>query len=187
VSADPGRTSHGPESGRGPWSVSGARLLIAATAASLALVAVYLAAGGGAYEPTPVRDPCLPREWRSPDDLDQVAQQFTLSALDGAACELDVSRERLALALSTEESRAAFAAEHDISEDELEAAIRAGLERAIDDADAAGALPPFAATPLRELARQLPVEEAIRLIYGAGDVLALGAGLPERLGDLLPG
>ena len=69
------------------------------------LVGAYLAAGGGGYEPTPVADPCAPREWTSPEGVEEIAQQFFLSALDGAACELGVSRETLAAALATEESR----------------------------------------------------------------------------------
>ena len=83
------------------------RLLVGGAAAlSLLLAVVYLAAGGGSYEPTPVADPCEPRAWTEPGDLEETAQQFFLSALDGAACELGVSREELAAALATEESRA---------------------------------------------------------------------------------
>jgi hypothetical protein len=171
-------------------SISGRVLVFGATAASVLLVFAYLAAGGGGYEPTPVADPCEPRAWTDPDDLEEGAQQFLLSALDGAACELEVTREELAAALATDESRQAFAAERGIDELQLEFAIRAGIRRAIDDAERAGALSPIVAGGLRALANRIPVEEAIALIGGAEDAFD-GAGgilddLLDQADDLLP-
>ena len=64
------------------------------------------------------------------------------------------------MALATPESRAEFAASHGIGEAELEAAVRAGVKRGIDDAEAAGALNRFA-TGLRAIAARLPVDEAV--------------------------
>jgi hypothetical protein len=160
-------------------------LVIGAAVASLTLAFVYLAAGGGSYEPTPVADPCQPRAWTSPDDLADDAQQFFLSALDGAACELGVSREELAAGLATAEARDRFAAEHGIDDLRLEFAIRAGVGRAIDDAQAAGALSPLVATGLRALANRLPVEETIALIGGAEDVFSGAGSVLGNLGDLL--
>ena len=162
--------------------VSGPILVAGALAASIALVVVYLAAGGSGYEPTPVADPCQAREWRSPDAAEEYAEQFFLSALDGAACELDVSRESLVVALATEESRREFAAERGISDAELEAAIRAGVERAIDDAEAAGALNPLIASGLRGLVARLPVDEALALIDDAGALFSGAGGLLDQLG-----
>ena len=162
--------------------MSGRGLVAAAVAASALLVGVYLAAGGSEYEPTPVADPCQAREWRSPDSVDRYAEQFFLSALDGAACELGVSREELIVALPDSDSRAEFAAEQGISEADLEAAIRAGVVRAIDDAQDAGALSSIVASGLRELAQRLPVEEVITLIDGAGSVFDEAGGLLDQLG-----
>ena len=102
-------------------SVNGKGLVLGALAASAALVIAYLLAGGGDYEPTAVADPCAPREWRDPEGVEEAAQQFALSALDGAACELQVSRETLAVAIATPESRAEFAADHGIDDGELQA------------------------------------------------------------------
>ena len=76
-------------------------LVAIALAAAVALPGVYLAAGGSSYAPAKVADPCQTRPWRDPEGLDQIAEQFSLSALDGAACELGVSREALARALAT--------------------------------------------------------------------------------------
>ena len=162
------------------------RLVIGALAASVALAGAYLAAGGASYEPTSVEDPCQPREWRSPGGLDETAQQFALSALDGAACELRVSRETLALALATEESRAEFAAEYGIEDEQLEAAVRAGVARAIDDAERAGALDPLVASGLRAAAERLPVDELVLLITDAEQLFDDAGGFLDRLGGLIP-
>ena len=118
-------------------------LFLGSIAVSLVLVLAYLAAGGSDYAPAKTQDPCKPREWRNPEGLQEIAQQFSLSALDGAACKLGVSRETLARALATEESRDSSSLErYDIDDAELARAIRAGLLRAIDDAEEAGALQP---------------------------------------------
>ena len=105
--------------------------------------------------------------WRDPEGLDQIAEQFSLSALDGAACELGVTRETLARALATPQSRERFAERYGIGDAELARAIRAGLLRAVDDAERAGALPAVLAGPLRETVRQLPLDQAIELIDDA--------------------
>ena len=165
----------------------GTLLIAAATFASLLLVVAYLAAGGASYEPTPVADPCAPRAWTAPHSLEEDAQQFLLSSLDGAACELGVSREELAAALATEESRQAFAAEQGIGEDQLQAAIRAGITRAINDAEDAGVIDPVVAEGLRTLASNLPVTQAIGLIENAQSVFGDASGLLDRLGGILGG
>jgi len=178
------------------------RLLVGGAALVAALLVIaYPAAGGASYEPSQVQDPCKPREWRNPQDLQAIAEQFSLSALDGAACQLHVSRETLAQALTTQARRDRFAARYGIGDAELEAAVRAGVERAIDDAERAGALSPILAVPLREAARRLPVDEAIRLIQDARPIFenaqgilggALGllgqanGAIPDQLRPLLP-
>ncbi len=161
-------------------------LVIGAVVASLLLVCVYLAAGGADYEPTPVADPCASRDVQPPHGLEEEAQQFFLSAVDGAACELGVSREELVVALATEESRQEFAAEHGIDDATLDAAVRAGAVRAIDDAVDDGELSPLLASGLRELAQRLPVEQLIDLIGGAQSVFDDAGNLLDQLGGLIP-
>jgi hypothetical protein len=135
------------------------------------LVLSYLAAGGSSYEPTQVQDPCKPRPWRDPEGLQQIAEQFSLSALDGAACKLGVSREALARALATPAARERFTQRYGIDDAELARAIRAGLVRAIDDAERAGALNPVLAAPLRATVRQIPLDQAIELVQDARSLL----------------
>lgn len=149
----------------------GNMLIGLAVVASLALVLSYLAAGGSSYAPAKVQDPCQDRPWRDPEGLQQIAEQFSLSALDGAACELGVSRETLARALATPASRERFTERYGISEAELARAIRAGLLRAIDDAERAGAIPPLLGAPLRATIRQIPLDQAIELIQDARSLL----------------
>jgi hypothetical protein len=159
----------------------GKLLFLGSIAVSLVLVLAYLAAGGSEYAPAETQDPCEPREWRDPGGLQQVAEQFSLSAMDGAACKLGVSRETLARALATEDSRQRFLEQYDISDEELARAIRAGLVRAIDDAEEAGALSPFLAGPLRGAIAAIPLDEAIELVNdarslfeGGGSIVGLG-------------
>jgi hypothetical protein len=149
----------------------GKLLLFGSAAVSLVLVLAYLAAGGASYAPAKTQDPCKPREWRNPKGLEEIAEQFSLSALDGAACKLGVSREELARALASEQSREEFTQQHDISDAELARAIRAGLLRAVSDAEEAGALSPLLGAPLRSVLRSIPLDEAIELINNAESLL----------------
>ncbi|MDX6601007.1 MAG: hypothetical protein QOF13_209 [Solirubrobacterales bacterium] len=142
-----------------------------ALVAAVVLVGVYLAAGGSSYTPEKTQDPCKHRAWRSPEGLQEIAQQFTLSALDGAACQLGVSRETLARALATPEGRERFMERYEIGDARLARAVRAGLLRAVDDAEEAGALNPLLAAPLRETLRNIPLDQAIELINNAESLL----------------
>ncbi|HEU4707400.1 MAG TPA: hypothetical protein VFS64_09440 [Solirubrobacterales bacterium] len=150
----------------------GRTLVIGAIVASLVLVGAYLAAGGSSYEPEKVQNPCSPRPWSNPQSLGEIANQFTTSALDGAACRLGVSREALARALATPEARKRFAKKYGITDAKIAKAIRAGLIRAVDDAEEAGALSPILAVPLRATLRNIPLEQAIELIQNAKSLLS---------------
>lgn len=157
---------------------------------SLALVGIYLAAGGSSYTPEKSQDPCEQRAWTDPEGLSEIANQFSISALDGAACQLGVTREALARALATPEARERFAERYDIDEAELARAVRAGLLRAIDDAEEAGALSPFIAGPLRGTIEEIPLDQAIELINNAdsllGNVQSFLGPAEELLDELLP-
>jgi hypothetical protein len=146
-------------------------LAVALGAVALVL-APYLALGGSSFEPTPVADPCVTREWRDPGGLQEVLEQVALSALDGAACELGVSREDLVLAVRDEESLDAFAEERGLSRADAERAVQDGLERSIDDAEEAGALPGFLASLARQAVDTVPPWLLLETL--------------ERLGGLLP-
>ena len=170
---------------------SRARALVASSAlVAVALVGAYLAAGGASYAPEKTQDPCEPRQWRDPEGLQQLAEQFSLSAMDGAACELGVSREALAQALASPEARDRFSERFDISDPQLARAIRAGLLRAVDDAEDAGALNPLIAAPLRETIESVPLDQAIELLQNTRSLLDGAQGFlgpaQEFLEQLLP-
>lgn len=162
-------------------------LVIGAIVASLLLVGVYLAAGGSSYEPEHVQNPCQPRPWSNPQSLGEIANQFTISALDGAACKLGVSRETLARALASPESRKRFSERFHITDAKLAEAIRAGLLRAVDDAEEAGALSPILAAPLRETLQRIPLQEAIKLIQNARSLLGNVQNFLGPAGNLIEG
>jgi hypothetical protein len=140
------------------------RAVALAAIAAVALVGVYLALGGASYAPAAVADPCAPREGRSPESFEQVAEQIVLSALDGAACELGVSREEVVLAFSSRASLESFAQEHGDSAEELESLARAGLRRALDDAERANQLDPRLADVLRGLVARVPIAQLLDLL-----------------------
>ena len=160
-------------------------LVVGAVVASAALVGIYLAAGGASYTPEKTQDPCKPRPWSNPQNLGQIANQFSISALDGAACKLGVTRETLARALATPAARERFGRRYGITDAKLAEAIRAGLLRAVRDAEEAGALSPLLAGPLRATLRRIPLAEAIELTKDARSLLGNVEGFLGPAGGLL--
>jgi hypothetical protein len=140
------------------------RVLAWAIVAAVGLVAVYLALGGASYEPAAVADPCASRDWSEPADLEEVGEQIILSALDGAACKLGVSREEIVLAFESRATLGRFAREQDISQDQVAELVRAGLRRAVDEAEQAGALTPRFADTLREGFSYIAVGDVIAML-----------------------
>jgi hypothetical protein len=138
--------------------------VVLAAAVALALCLVYAALGGGRFEPTPVADPCQVRDWREPGGLQEVLEQVVLSGLDGAACELGVSREELVLALRDDAALQRFARVNGISESDAEDAIEKALARSIDDAEEAGALPGIVASIVRGATEHLPPRLLLELL-----------------------
>jgi hypothetical protein len=140
------------------------RAILFSIGVSVALAGAYLALGGASYSPAAVADPCAAREWRGPAGLSKVAEQIVLSGLDGAACELGVSREAVVLAFASRDARERFAREHGIDEDALADLVRSGLLRAADDAERADLLDPRFGDLLRGIARRLPIDQLLNLL-----------------------
>lgn len=165
------------------------RAPLIALAFSLGLIGVYVAFGGGSYSPAKTDDPCQTRDQAVLEERG-VLEGIALSALDGAACELHVTREELALALADESSTQEFAAEHGIDSNDLDAAVRSGLERAVDDAAAAGRIDGLEESILRQVARYAPVGPAISTLQSISDDDSVQGILSElqELGDTdIPG
>ena len=163
----------------------GIGVLVASIVASLLLVGVYIAAGGLDNGPDKAADPCDARPWTDPQNVEEAAQQFALSAADGAACELGVSREELTRSIADEQARQEFLDENDISDAQLEDALRAGLNRAVDDAENAGALSPLAAIGIRAAIRVMPMSVMIDLLENADGIFNGDLGSLGGLGDAI--
>jgi hypothetical protein len=161
-----------------PTTSSGPVILAVAAVSAVALVAVYIGFGGGSYAPLRPADPCKPRPIHLANGLAEVTQQIVLSGLDGAACDLGVSREELTLALTSATARTAFARQHMISDATLESAIRKGLDRAAIDAQRDGALTPSETSILRAGITAVPLGTLI-------DALRSGTGLVTTVGGLI--
>jgi hypothetical protein len=144
--------------------VLGAATLVAAVTVSASLIGTYLALGGASYKPVAVADPCKPRPIEKPQGGGEVLQQLALSALDGAACSLHVTREDLALALADRNARDRFLREHRVSNEALEQALRAGLLRAVNDGRRVDALSGLEASILRAAIDQLPIGVVIDVL-----------------------
>ena len=157
------------------------RAPLIALAASIGLIGAYVAFGGGSYSPAETADPCETREAAVLDERG-VFEGIALSALDGAACDLGVSREELTLALADEDATQAFAESRQIDSDDVEDAVRAGLERAVDDAAAAGRIDGLEETILRQIAQYAPVGPAISGLQALSDDDSV-QGLIEELGS----
>jgi hypothetical protein len=140
------------------------RAILISLAAAAALVGVYLALGGASYAPAKVANPCVQRDLRSPHGLGEVAQQIVLSALDGAACKLGVTREDIVLAFKNTSSLRAFAREHHISTAKFEELLRAGLLRSIDDAKNQGQLTQPVADLLRGIVGRIQIAGFLDLL-----------------------
>jgi hypothetical protein len=140
------------------------RAIALATAAAATLVIVYLALGGASYSPAKVADPCMPRALRNPQGVGEVAEQVVLSAIDGAACKLGVSREAIVLAFANRTSLNRFARQHHITERRLEELLRAGLLRAVDDAEREGQLSSTIANLVRGIVQRVPVGGLLDLL-----------------------
>lgn len=161
------------------------RAPLIALAASVGLIAVYLAFGGATYDPAGVADPCQQRA-SATDPSRPLFEAIALSALDGAACELGVSREELALALADEQATDDFAESHQISEDDIEDAVRAGLIRAVDDAAAAGRIDGLDEELLRQLAEHAPVGALITALQALPGDDSINS-LLEQFGSIIGG
>jgi hypothetical protein len=139
-----------------------ARLLLAGSAVvAAALVLAYVALGGGDFRPPETADACEPRPFAMPQTNAELGEQLVVAAIDGAACELGVSREQVLLAFGSETGRERLQARHDLADEEVEDALRAGLLRAVDEAERADAIGGTTALLLRIAAQAVPLDAVL--------------------------
>ena len=110
-----------------------AALPVLAVALVVGVLGVQVAHGGGTFVPLQPADPCAVRAVSSTSTgIDGLTEELVLLGLDGAACQLGVSREALILQL----------AQQGEPTDAQVNALRAGLLQAVDRMQADGSLPP---------------------------------------------
>ena len=136
-------------------------LLVGSAVVSAALVLTYVALGGGDFRPPETADPCEPRTFATPRTNAELGEQLVVAAIDGAACELGVSREQVLLAFGSETGRERLQARHDLDDEEVEDALRAGLVRAVDEAERAEAIGGTTALLLRIAAQTVPLDAVL--------------------------
>jgi hypothetical protein len=117
--------------------MTGRAALVGLPAFALVLVSgvlgVQVANGGGEFEPLRPADPCAARTVTSrADGIEGLTERLVLLGIDGAACQLQVSREALTLELAQPGPR---------TEAEIDA-LREGLHSAVRRMKDDGSLPP---------------------------------------------
>jgi hypothetical protein len=140
-------------------------VLAALLGSGVALVGVEL--GRGALdEPSPkLAATCVARAGRT-GGIDTTIQRIVLDGLDHAACRLHTTREELVLSLGGGTGKPRRWDEHTI-----EVALRAGLLRAVDEADQRGDIPGFLAPAVRQLVERAPLDKLIRGGFSLSDLL----------------
>lgn len=143
-----------------------ALVVLVAAAASVALVAVYVALGGTDFRPSEVADPCLPRSATATSSTSEAIERVVLSAADETACSLGVSREELVLALRSVDRLDRLAEKQGADRDDLEEALRDGVLRALDEAESEELVGDRTAGLLRAAAERLPLGLLLALLRG---------------------
>jgi hypothetical protein len=137
--------------GRRTWSAAGVGALVLL---GLGVVGVELVTGAADTGAFVAADPCAAEADPYPGGgLDGTVQEIALSTLNGAACELGTTRERLVLSLDPDSGF------DDVRWDDetLETALRAGGRRAIADADDRDAIPGWVAAALGFVIERAPI------------------------------
>ena len=127
------------------------RWLVALFAAAAVLVVVELSLGAAHAGEVHLADPCKSQKFEG-----SALQRVLLDGLDGAACRLHISREALVLSVG---SNSPFHTRW--SKKRIEVALRAGLLRAVDEAERRGDIPGFLAGPIRRFIRTAPIDKLV--------------------------
>ena len=131
--------------------------LAALGAAAVALLAVELSRGALDYGEVNVADPCTASVTFEGEGLDATVQRIALDGLNGAACELGVTREDLVLSLDPDRPKRI-----PWDQETIERAVRSGLLRSIEEAEDRGSIGGLTALALRELVKRAPIDLLIR-------------------------
>ena len=145
----------------------GSAILVVLLVAALVLVGLELGKGATRSVSPPLAKPCRPRPAFAGTGLDAIIQRILLDGLDGAACRLGTTREKLVLSLRPSTGVRLRHSDRDT----VEAAIRAGVLRSLDEAERRGDVPGFLAPVLRRLVQIAPLDSLLRGAIGLRDLL----------------
>jgi hypothetical protein len=140
--------------------------------AAAVLIAIELANGALTYGESTVADPCEQRKQFPGEGFQASVQRIVLDGLDGAACELNTTREELVLSVDPELGRNV-----EWDRDTLERAVRSGLLESIDDAEERGSIGGLEARIMGEVVERAPLDW---LIQGGSALSDLFGGLFDR-------
>jgi len=138
------------------------KVLLALFAAAAILVGVEFGKGAAHAGEVHLADPCKPREFKG-----SIVQRIVLNGLDGAACRLHISREELVLSVG---SNAPFHTKW--NKKTIEVALRAGMLRAVEEAETRGEIPTLLADPIKKLIRTAPIDKLISGGISLGDLFS---------------
>ena len=125
-------------------------------AAAAVLIAVELILAV-VHMPLRVGRPCATRALFPGHGVDAATQRVVLDGLGRAACRLQVTREELVLSLAPQTGTRVHR-----SPQQVEHALRTGLEQALDASRDRGEIPGPLAFVLRELVRHAPLDRLVR-------------------------
>ena len=111
------------------------KILAILLGAAVALIVVELSIGAVGFGKPKIADPCRDRPAFTGGGLDGEIQRFALSGLNGAACRLHTTREELVLSFVP----AAGTKSVRWDRPTIEAALRAGLDKAFKETEDRGA------------------------------------------------
>ncbi len=138
-------------SARGRWSMAGLGVI---GLAGIGVLVAEIVGGARDTGELVLEDPCgAPPDPYPGGGLDGSVQRIALSALNGAACELGTTRERLVLSLDENSGYDDVTWDRDTAEE----ALRVGAHRAIDDANDRDAIPGWAAAALGFVVDRAPI------------------------------
>ena len=140
--------------------------------AAAVLIGIELAKGALTYGESKVADPCEQRQTFAGEGFQATLQRIVLDGLDGAACELNTTREELVLSIDPELGR-----DVEWDRETLERAVRSGLFEAINDAQERGGIGPLEARIMREVVQRAPLDW---LIQGGSSLADLFGSIFDR-------
>jgi len=112
---------------------------------------------GAAHSPVRVDKPCAARALLPGHGIDAATQRIVLDGLGRAACRLGVTREELVLSLAPDTG-----AHVHRSRQQVERALRTGLEDALTASQQRGEIPGPLAFVLRRLVEHAPLDGLVR-------------------------